>query len=77
MASLPELELAYKHWCTRKTEFGGCAMIQDDARGKNNEKRDHFKLDPESLRHPYDANELDKVPRPTDDDPPYRSWWVM
>ncbi len=28
-------------------------------------------------RRPYDTTELDKVPRPTDDDPPYRSWWVL
>jgi hypothetical protein len=26
---------------------------------------------------PYDSGDLDKVPRPTDDDPPYRSWWVF
>jgi hypothetical protein len=31
-----------------------------------------------NVRHrPYDTTELDKVPRPTDDDPPYRSWWVL
>src|SRR6185295_10322638 len=27
--------------------------------------------------HPYDSSDLDKVPRPADDDPPYRSWWVI
>jgi hypothetical protein len=26
---------------------------------------------------PYDSRDLDKVPRPTDDDPAYRSWWVL
>jgi hypothetical protein len=26
---------------------------------------------------PYDTGDLDKVPRPSDDDPPYRSWWVI
>jgi hypothetical protein len=29
------------------------------------------------LRRPFDTAELDKVPRPTADDPPYRPWWVM
>jgi hypothetical protein len=31
----------------------------------------------DDIRRPYDTGELDKVPRPTDDDPPYRSWWVL
>jgi len=26
---------------------------------------------------PYDSSDLEKVPRPTNDDPPYRSWWVI
>jgi hypothetical protein len=26
---------------------------------------------------PFDLSELDKLPQPTDDDPPYRSWWVV
>jgi len=26
---------------------------------------------------PYDSRDLDKVPRPTDKDPAYRSWWVL
>jgi hypothetical protein len=26
---------------------------------------------------PFDLSELDKLPQPTDDDPPYRPWWVV
>jgi hypothetical protein len=26
---------------------------------------------------PYSSRDLDKVPRPTDEDPAYRSWWVL
>jgi hypothetical protein len=26
---------------------------------------------------PYDTRDLEKVPRPTDEDPAYRSWWVL
>lgn len=26
---------------------------------------------------PFDTRELDKLPQPTDDDPPYRPWWVV
>lgn len=26
---------------------------------------------------PFDTDELDRLPQPTDDDPPYRPWWVV
>lgn len=26
---------------------------------------------------PFDLSELEKLPWPTDDDPPYRPWWVV
>jgi hypothetical protein len=26
---------------------------------------------------PFDTRELDRLPQPTDDDPPYRPWWVV
>ncbi|MFD2184235.1 hypothetical protein [Rhodoplanes azumiensis] len=26
---------------------------------------------------PFDPDELDRLPQPTDDDPPYRPWWVV
>lgn len=29
------------------------------------------------VARPFDLSELDKLPRPTDDDPPYRPWWVV
>lgn len=29
------------------------------------------------LAMPFDTHELDKLPQPTDDDPPYRPWWVV
>ena len=52
-------------------------MRQDSERNKTDGKPSSSQSNQEGLRHPYDANELEKVPRPTDDDPPYRSWWVM
>ncbi|EJW10040.1 hypothetical protein A33M_0659 [Rhodovulum sp. PH10] len=33
--------------------------------------------DARSLGRPFDDSELDKLPQPTDDDPPYRPWWVV
>jgi len=33
--------------------------------------------EPSGAHRPYDTTELKKVPRPTDDDPPYRPWWVL
>ena len=42
---------------------------------------DRRKLESESFerdpRRPLDASELNKLPQPTDKDPPYRSWWVL
>jgi hypothetical protein len=26
---------------------------------------------------PFDLSELDKLPQPTEDDPPYHAWWVV
>lgn len=26
---------------------------------------------------PFDTRELERLPMPTDQDPPYRSWWVV
>jgi hypothetical protein len=34
-------------------------------------------LAPVPGRRPFDGTELARVPRPRDDDPPYRSWWVI
>jgi hypothetical protein len=28
-------------------------------------------------RPPFDTSELDTIPCTTDDDPPYRNWWVV
>ncbi|MGD9922086.1 MAG: hypothetical protein AB7V13_11655 [Pseudorhodoplanes sp.] len=28
-------------------------------------------------RAPFDTSELNNIPRTTDEDPPYRDWWVV
>lgn len=28
-------------------------------------------------RAPFDSSELNNIPRTTDEDPPYRNWWVV
>jgi hypothetical protein len=28
-------------------------------------------------RPPFDTSDLGNIPQATDDDPPYRSWWVV
>ena len=38
--------------------------------GRSNMNRD-------ATPRPYDTKDLDKVPRPTDEDPAYRPWWVV
>ena len=29
------------------------------------------------ILRPFDTSELDKLPQPTKEDPPYRPWWVV
>ena len=48
----------------------------DRKRGQN-ERPDPSGADEAGVRRPYDTDEFEKVPRPTDDDPPYRAWWVI
>jgi hypothetical protein len=48
----------------------------DKPRTNNRRKLDREK--PESDRtQPFNPNELDKLPQPREDDPPYRPWWVI
>jgi len=42
-----------------------------------NDRPDRSSIDQDEARRPYDTDDLDKVPRPTEDDPPYRPWWVI
>ena len=73
---LPEPGIAGKHWCMRRSAAERL-MMQDRERDKTDEKPGSSQGEQESTRHPYEASELEKLPRPTDDDPPYRSWWVI
>jgi len=29
------------------------------------------------VAQPFELSELDRLPQPTDEDPPYRPWWVV
>jgi len=52
-------------------------MTPDGAQGKH-DRTDRANAESSDVcRRPYDTTELDKVPRPTDEDPPYRPWWVL
>lgn len=31
----------------------------------------------EYSRTPFDTSDLNDIPRTTDEDPPYRNWWVV
>ena len=53
---------------------------QDDDSGRHGSDCDgsgRVGSDDSGAGRPYDTSDLDKVPRPTNDDPPYRSWWVI
>jgi hypothetical protein len=28
-------------------------------------------------QRPFDSSEIDELPRPRSDDPPYQNWWVI
>jgi len=59
-----------------ESKRSGRAMTPDNAHKKHeNDAPGH--ADGDDIRRPYDTSELDKVPHPTDEDPPYRTWWVM
>lgn len=30
-----------------------------------------------NARPPYDSREIERLPRATDEDPPYRPWWIV
>jgi len=51
-------------------------MTRDDQRDNTDDKSSRENGEQESVRRPY-ANDLDKLPRPSDEDPPYRGWWVV
>jgi hypothetical protein len=36
-----------------------------------------FQAPSPSVAQPFDLSELDRLPQPTDEDPPYRPWWVV
>lgn len=41
------------------------------------EKQLHRELEPRrNTRRPFDDLEIDRLPRPRSDDPPYQDWWV-
>ncbi len=38
----------------------------------------HRELEPSrSERRPFENSEIDELPRPRSDDPPYQNWWVI
>jgi hypothetical protein len=54
--------------------LGKCLAIRDPGIPEQSEDRaEHRK----SSRVPFDTSELNNIPRTTDDDPPYQSWWVV
>ncbi len=37
----------------------------------------YFEEPSQNGAQPFDLSELDKLPQPTEDDPPYHPWWVV
>jgi hypothetical protein len=63
------------HFCQSTGERRGLELfiLPDD------EKRRSHEEVPERVqeqRRPFDSREIENIPKPRDDDPPYRPWWV-
>ena len=51
---------------------------QDLDRGLDQGLEQERDLEPaREARRPFDASDLDKLPRVRSDDPPYQNWWVI
>lgn len=37
----------------------------------------HQQTERSERRAPFDSSELNNIPRTTEEDPPYRNWWVV
>ena len=49
-----------------------------DAKKKQGEAKSPAPQGPSAQKNPpFDTRELDDLPMPTEQDPPYRSWWVV
>jgi hypothetical protein len=61
---------------TVRTWSDAMTYKMDKQRTEDRRKLDFDRPSPGFLR-PFDARELDSLPQPRDDDPPYRPWWVV
>lgn len=50
--------------------------IPRDAEPDTEHRRDGVETAERSIPRPFDTRELERLRWPTEDDPPYRSWWV-
>lgn len=41
------------------------------------QRDDRCEPDSTQARMPFDISDLDRIPETTDEDPPYRNWWVI
>jgi hypothetical protein len=47
-------------------------MRRDDKRHQPNTRDERG-----NARRPYDSREIERLPRATDEGPPYRPWWIL
>jgi hypothetical protein len=50
-------------------------MREPDAPEQPQERRDPNER--RERRVPFDSSDLNNIPQTTDEDPPYRNWWVV
>lgn len=49
--------------------------MSDPEPSEKQRQRDQWQAEP-NKRMPFDTSDLDRIPTATEDDPPYRNWWV-
>jgi hypothetical protein len=52
-----------------------CAMREPETPEQPPERR--HQNERTETRAPFDSSDLNQIPPATDEDPPYRSWWVV
>jgi hypothetical protein len=54
------------------------SMTEPNRQRQERHQERHGDFEPaRSQRRPFDDSEIDELPRPRSDDPPYQNWWVI
>lgn len=52
-------------------------MSRHDPLAREPATAEAVEMRPNPVRRPFDRRDLDRLPKATEQDPPYRPWWVV